>query len=89
MNVIQPVKTKNLVRADSIPIGREFVDSDRFYYVVLDMLNHYFDCRMRDTVQNAHNDIWVFNINSSCLSVYEKDAMVEPVELEVNVKGKE
>ncbi len=86
MNIRGPFKKRRLVRADSIPVGNEFVDQDGYYYVVLNMLECYFDCKMKSAVQNAYNRLWVFNISSSCLSVYEKDAMVKPIELEVIVR---
>lgn len=74
-----------LVPAGSIPEGKEFRDDEDYYFVVLDMQKHYFNCSMKSTVTTT-NPIWVFNVNASCLAVYDRNKMIEPVELEVNVK---
>jgi len=89
MNVIEPKVIENLVRADSISKGEEFIDDDGYYYVVLRMQEFYFNCSTRPTVREISNPIWVFNVNTSCLSIYSGDIMVKPVDLEVIVKGKE
>ena len=87
MNVIEPIEKSNLVRVDSIKEGNEFVDSEGYYFVVLNMLSHYFNCSVKSNVTTV-DPIWVFNVNSGCLAVCKSDEMVEPVELEVHVKGK-
>ena len=87
MNVIEPIEKSNLVRVDSIKEGNEFVDSEGYYYLVLDMLSCFFDCSVKSDVTTI-DPIWVLNVNSGCLAVCESNEMVEPVELEVHVKEK-
>ena len=87
MRVIEP-KSK-LVCAGLIQQEEAFKDSDGVYFIVLDMQKNYFNCSVRPDTELNYDSIWVFNVNTCTLGVLDEDEMVEPVELEVIVKGKE
>lgn len=87
MKVIEPTRTENLVRADSILQEKAFKDTEGGYFIVLDMQRGYFDCSVRPTTRIDYKSIWVFNVRTCTLGIIDEDEMVEPVELTVNVEG--
>ncbi len=86
MNVIEP-KSK-LVRAGQIPEKRAFKDREGKYFIILDMQENYFDLSVRSSADIDYGPIWVLNVQTDTLAIFDEDEMVEPVELEVNVKEK-
>ena len=89
MNVIEPKKQINLVRAGSIPKEKTFRDQKGTYFVVLDIQSNYFECSVKPDAKDDYNYVWVFNVNTNTLGIVDVERMVEPVELEVIVKEKE
>ena len=87
MKVIEP-KSK-LVRAGSILQENAFRDSENLYFVVLDMQENYFNISIRPHVKLDYDAMWVFNVQTGTLGIFDEDEMVEPVELTVNVERKE
>ncbi len=88
MNVIEPTKKVNLVRAGSIEQEKAFKDRRGAYFIVLDIRRIYFECSVRDSVNITYEPTWVFNVQTNALAIFDVDAMVEPVELEVHVREK-
>ncbi len=89
MKIIEPTKQINLVDAGSISKEKAFKDHEGIYFIVLDMQDRYFDCSVRPNVKIDYNSIWVCNVRTCTLAIFDADEMVEPVELEVIVKEKE
>lgn len=89
MKVIEPNEKSRLVRAGSLRQESAFRDHENGYFVVLDMQDGYFESKIRPSCEVDYNPIWVFNVKSDTLGIFDEDEMVEPVELEINVKGKE
>ena len=89
MNVIEPGVTRNLVRADSIPQEKAFKEQDGTYFIVLDTQHCYFKLSVRPETEINYDPIWVFNVRTCTLGVFNRNEMVEPVELEVIVITKE
>lgn len=94
MNVIEPEKTNNEVKVSSLTEGDVFRRQGRYnetygYYVLLDVNSDYFDLRIRPHIKLGYETVWVFNIKTDTLGIFDADEMVEPVELEVIVKEKE
>ncbi len=86
MKVIKP-KSK-LVRAGLIPEERAFKDGKGEYFIALDVQEGYFDLSIRSNVDTDYDPVWVFNVQTCTLGIFDEDEMVEPVELEVIVKEK-
>ena len=86
MKVIEP--KSRLVRAGSIPEEKAFRNYENLYYVVLDMQKNYFDISIRPHVELDYDAMWIFNVQTGTLGIFDEDEMVEPVELEVIVKEK-
>ena len=86
MNVIEPEKAPILVPAGKIQKEEAFKDCHGIYFIVLNMQQGYFDCSVRPSREIDYFPIWVFNINYDTLGIIDADQLVEPVELEVNVK---
>ena len=57
--------------------------------VVLDMQENYFNSSIRPKVQIDYNAMWVFNVQTCTLGIFDEDRMVEPVNLTVNVERSE
>ncbi len=89
MRIIEPDGKNRLVRAGSLPQKAVFRDHENSYFVVLDMQENFFDYNVRHDCDIEYDPIWVFNVRSNTLGVFDEDEMVEPVELEVIVKEKE
>ncbi len=88
MKVIESTEKSNLVRAGSIPQAKAFKDSKNGYFIVLDMQENYFDCSIRPTIEIDYEALWVFNVRTCTLGIFDEDEIVKPVELEVVVKEK-
>ncbi len=86
MRIIEPKEQINLVRVDSIPEEKAFKDHEGTYFIVLDMQDHYFKPSVRPEVEIDYNYVWVFNVNTCTLGIFDENEMVELVELEVIVK---
>lgn len=88
MKIIEP-KNK-LVKAGSIPEESAFKKSNGAYFIVLDMQENSFVCSISPYTREriSYDPMWVFNVQTDTLGIFDEDEMVEPVDLEVNVKGK-
>ena len=86
MKVIKSEKASILVPAGELQKEEAFKDCRGTYFIVLDMQQGYFDCSVRSSIEIDYSPIWVFNINTDTLGIVDADQLVEPVELEVNVK---
>ena len=98
MNVIEPVVTRNLVRADSPEAMngfRQWHETDQEWDHFVPMCANSTNLYIRRAAQEGRSifiepsHILVFNLQFSSAAIVEADAMVEPVELEVIVKEKE
>lgn len=89
MKVIEPTKQINLVRVGLIPREKAFKEQDGSYLIVLDMQSGYFNCSVRLDAEVDYDYVWVFNVRTCTLGIFDVNEMVEPVELEVIVKEKE
>ena len=89
MRIIEPEEQINLVRAGSIPKEKAFKEQDGTYFIVLDTQHCYFKLSVIPELGINYNPIWVFNVRTCTLGIFDEDKMVEPVELEVIVIAKE
>ncbi len=94
MNVIEPVKTENLVRADLIAKEKGLrcfceEEGNYDYFIVLDTNAAYYLVLLKPGLVLSYDYLWVFNVKTGTLATIPTDRMVEPVELEVIVKEKE
>ena len=89
MNVVEPRKQINLVHACLILREKAFKDQDGAYFIVLDMQSGYFECSIKPSAKVDYDPMWVFNVKTCTLGIFDRDEMVEPVELEVIVKENE
>ena len=89
MRIIEPEEQINLVRASSIPEEKAFKEQDGTYFIVLDTQHCYFKLSVRPEIEINYDPVWVFNVGTCTLGVFNKNEMVEPVELEVIVITKE
>ena len=89
MRIIEPEEQINLVCAGSIPVEKAFKEQDGTYFIRLDTQHCYFKLSVRPEVGVDCNPIWVFNVRTCTLGIFDEDKMVEPVELEVIVIAKE
>ena len=88
MKVNEPIKKSNLVQVGLIPQGSAFKDKGGTYFIVLDMQFCYFEHAVKSTTEIDYEGLWVFNVRTDTLGIFDEYEMVEPVELEVTVKGK-
>ena len=91
MNVIEPVVTRNLVRADSREAedGFRYLDDNIYsYFVPMDDNRHHLYIRQAikdgQSIFITPQHVLVFNVRSNVAGIVEADKMVEPVEFEVN-----
>ncbi len=98
MNVIEPVATRNLVRADSPEAMngfRKWHETDQEWDHFVPMCANSINLCIRRTVQEGRSifiepsHILVFNLQFNSAAIVEADAMVEPVNFTVNVERKE
>ena len=87
MKIVEPLEKSNLVRAGSLRQESEFKDNKGDSFVILDMQSCYFDYCVKESTEIDYDPIWVFNVKMNTLGIFDADKMVEPVELEVHVKG--
>ncbi len=97
MNVIEPVVTRNLVRADSKEAknGFRYLDEDDITYsYFVPMNDNRFNLYIRRTIQDGQSIfitpqyVLVFNVQSNAAGIIEADKMVEPVDFTVNTERK-
>ena len=98
MNVIEPMKTNNLVRADSREAKKGFRyldENDNTYGYFVPMEDNRSYLYIRRAIQEGQSIfippqyVLIFNVQSNAAGIVKADKMVEPVELEVIVKEKE
>ncbi|KKL21721.1 hypothetical protein LCGC14_2442630 [marine sediment metagenome] len=98
MNVIEPVVTRNLVRADSWKAenGFRYLDEDDNTYSYSVPMNsnstHLYirrAIRENQSVFITPEYVLVFNVQSNVAGIVKADKMVEPVEFKVTVITKE
>ncbi len=98
MNVIERMKTNNLVRADSPEAMNGFrkwreIEEEWDYFIPMDA--NFTNLYIRRTIQEGRSNliepshVLVFNLEYNSAAIVKADKMVEPVELEVIVKEKE
>ncbi len=96
MNVIEPAVTRNSVRADS----REAKNG--FRYFVLGVIEYFVPTKdnphnlyIRRSIREGQSIfitpeyVLVFNVKNNTMGIVRADQMVEPVEFEVNMEGKD
>ena len=98
MNVIEPMKTNNLVRADSREAKKGFRyldENNNTYGYFVPMEDNRFNLYIRRTVQEGQRIfitpqyVLVFNVQSNAAGIVEADKMVEPVKFTVNAEREE
>ncbi|KKL76893.1 hypothetical protein LCGC14_2040320 [marine sediment metagenome] len=89
MRIREPEEQINLVRAGSIPEEKAFKEQDGTYFIRLNTQHRYFKLSVRPEVGIDYNPIWIFNVRTCTLGIFDEDKMVEPVELEVHVIANE
>ena len=96
MNVIEPVVTRNLVRADSRKARngfRYFILGAIEYFVPTEDNPHVLYIRRAigegQSIFITPKYVLVFNVKNNMMGIVKADQMVEPVNFTVNVEGKE
>ena len=98
MNVIEPMKTNNLVRADSREAKKGFRyldENNNTYEYFVPMEDNRSTLYIRRVIQEGQSIfitpqyVLVFNVRFNAAGIIRADRMVELVELEVIVKEKE
>ncbi|KKL76894.1 hypothetical protein LCGC14_2040330 [marine sediment metagenome] len=96
MNVIEPMQTNNLVRADSREAedGFRYLD-DNIYSYFVPMNDNRSTLYIRQAIRENQSIfitpeyVLVFNVRFNVAGIVEADKMVEPVDFTVNVERKE
>ena len=89
MRITEPEEQINLIPARLILEERAFKDQDGTYFIVLDTQHCYFKLSVRPEAGIDYDSIWIFNVKTCTLGIFDGDEMVEPVKLEVIVIAKE